>query len=241
MTSFDSGGADDNIVRDLYLFFRLVCQRCSAEWERRVNLNEQFNSKGEAWAEAFASHFGPVAQAEGWGSVDGNVMCPSCMDLMKIRKQVYELTQGDLVQVPIWEFALDEEGQQGQDEATVRPWKKTGFLDPTQGTFIVRAAFRLADGTRYVGYLTLRADRDVSIPAVQPVIVTESGQVMFWYGVLTPDAESLRNAYRSLGGTQVFPIRYESDARLFRGQISGTLTGFLRYRSYADQTVITIK
>jgi len=56
MTSSDSSGVDDNLVRDLYLFFRLVCQRCSAEWERRVNLNEQFNSKGEAWAEAFAAH-----------------------------------------------------------------------------------------------------------------------------------------------------------------------------------------
>jgi len=163
------------------------------------------------------------------------------MDLMKIRKQLYELTPSDLVQVPIWEFALDEEGKKGQDEATVRPWKKTGVLDPTQGTYIVRAAFILADGARHLGYLTLRADRDVSIPAVQPVIVTEHGQVMFWYGVLTPDAERLQNAYWSLGGTQVFPIRFESDARLFRGPVSGTLTGFMRYRSFADQTVITIK
>ena len=163
------------------------------------------------------------------------------MDFLKTRMQVYELTPGDLVQVPIWEFALDEEGKKGQDEATVRPWKKAGVLDPTHGTFIVRAAFILADGTRHLGYLTLRADRDISIPAVEPIIVTAHGQVMFWYGVLTPDAERLQKAYMSLGGTQVFPIRYESDVRLFRGPVSGTLTGFLRYRSYVDQTVITIQ
>jgi hypothetical protein len=37
---------------------------------------------------------------------------------MKIRKQVYELTTDDLELSPIWEFAADEEGEEGQDEAT---------------------------------------------------------------------------------------------------------------------------
>jgi hypothetical protein len=38
---------------------------------------------------------------------------------MKTRKQVYDLTRENLSKFPIWEFALDEEGDEGQDEATV--------------------------------------------------------------------------------------------------------------------------
>ena len=35
---------------------------------------------------------------------------------MKIRKQVYELTISDIEEFPVWEFASDEEGDDGQDE-----------------------------------------------------------------------------------------------------------------------------
>jgi hypothetical protein len=79
-TASDSGSADDNLVRDLYLFFELVCQRCGAGWEPG-NLTEKVSGTGEAWAEAFAAHFGPFAQAEGWRSIDGNVLCPTCLGL----------------------------------------------------------------------------------------------------------------------------------------------------------------
>jgi len=40
------------------------------------------------------------------------------------RKQVYDLTLADLQAAPVWEFALDEEGVAGQDEATVRPYER---------------------------------------------------------------------------------------------------------------------
>jgi hypothetical protein len=49
---------------------------------------------------------------------------------MNFRKQVYELTVEDLRQHPVWEFALDEEGEEGQDEATVRPFVSSGSVDP---------------------------------------------------------------------------------------------------------------
>ena len=41
---------------------------------------------------------------------------------MKISKQVYNLTADDFSAYPVWEFASDEEGEEGQDEATVRPY-----------------------------------------------------------------------------------------------------------------------
>lgn len=67
---------------------------------------------------------------------------------MKIRKQVYELTLDDLRKSPVWEFALDEEGEEGQDEATVRPCEIPAPLDPADGPFIIRALFTLADGAQ---------------------------------------------------------------------------------------------
>ena len=39
----------------------------------------------------------------------------------RVRKQIYKLEHSDLDRFPAWEFALDEEGRAGQDEATVRP------------------------------------------------------------------------------------------------------------------------
>jgi hypothetical protein len=41
---------------------------------------------------------------------------------MRIRKQACELTSQVFEPFSMWEFALDEEGEEGQDEATVRPF-----------------------------------------------------------------------------------------------------------------------
>ena len=95
-----------------------------------------------------------------------------------IRKQVSDLTSQDLAISGVWEFALDEEGEDGQDEATVRPYLFEGPLDCEAGMFIVRARFVLADGTITTGYLTPPVQGDASLGTLQPVIITPSGQVM---------------------------------------------------------------
>ena len=68
-----------------------------------------------------------------------------------VRKQVYELTLDDLEKFPVWEFRLDEEGEEGRDESTVRPYTPPGPLDPADRMFVVRAVFTLADGSRMQG------------------------------------------------------------------------------------------
>ncbi|RLS39287.1 MAG: hypothetical protein DWH81_08730 [Planctomycetota bacterium] len=144
----------------------------------------------------------------------------------KIRKQVYELTLADLQSWPIWEFALDEEGDDNQDEATVRPYPLADPLDPSESTFIVAARFKLADGTQLQGCLTPPSSSDNSLGAVQPQIITERGRVSFWYGRCEPD---LASTYRMLGrnSASVFPIQFESVVRLCEGAVSGTIPGFL--------------
>lgn len=162
---------------------------------------------------------------------------------MKIRKQVYELTPQDLGARPVWEFALDEEGEEGQDEATVRPWEGTEPLNPADGMFVVRAAFTLADGSRFMGYLTPPVQGDRSVGTIQPIIVTPKGQVMFWCGAIAPSAEVIRNAYATLGreATATFPCRYSSEVSLVGGPIAGTVNGFLHFRSFSDRTVVEVR
>lgn len=145
---------------------------------------------------------------------------------LKIRRQVYELTLQDLASSPVWEFALDEEGESDQDEATVRPYSVSGPLNRSDGMFIVAARFHLADGTELHGYLTPPAGNDCGLGILQPQIVTESGQVRFWCGRCPPDTTA---AYQLLGrvSSSVFPIHFESAVPLVGGQISGTVPGFL--------------
>jgi hypothetical protein len=156
-----------------------------------------------------------------------------------IRKQVYELTVTDLVQFPTWEFALDEEGTEGQDEATVRPYPFEEALDPKAGTFVIRATFKLNDGTDMKGYMTTRGppltmrrprDDSLNLGRVQPVIISSGGQVIFWRGIFKPTNEEIEANYRRLGkssSAEVFPLRFSSDVPLLGGPVQGELPGFL--------------
>ena len=157
---------------------------------------------------------------------------------MKIRKQIDELTIEDLQSHPVWEFALDEELEAGQDEATVRPYLASGPVDPGTGVFAVRTQFTLRDGSPFLGYLTPPVE-EVPLPFAyaeddgsstrQPAIVTPLGQVNFWFGWFPPGADTLAEAYRRLGKStdKVFPIHYRTDVDLTSGVVDGQLKGFL--------------
>lgn len=96
-----------------------------------------------------------------------------------LRRQVYELSPADLERHAIWEFALDEEGNEGQDEATVRPYAVDGLLDPADGMFVVRARLTLADGTALMGYITPPVQGETGLSTFQPAVVVPGGQVSF--------------------------------------------------------------
>ena len=148
---------------------------------------------------------------------------------MKIRKQVYELTLEDLETYPVWEFASDEESEEGQDEATVRPYSQSGPADPAYGMLVVSTSFTLADGTRLKGYLTPPPPRSTGIGDIQPEIVTAKGNVSFWYGRRKPSAELISQAYETLGkeSAGVFPVRFTSDVEVVGGPVTGTINGFM--------------
>jgi hypothetical protein len=153
-----------------------------------------------------------------------------------MRKQVYDLTAGDLEAHPVWEHCLDEEGTPGQDEATVRPYDTGGKPVPENaGLVVVRSTLTLANATRYPGYVyyTLELPSEAGsnygpLANLQPSIITPAGQVMFWYGGFAPSREVMDETYRKLGAgaSGVFPVRFASDVPLATGPISGELAGF---------------
>ncbi|WP_093287366.1 hypothetical protein [Solimonas aquatica] len=148
---------------------------------------------------------------------------------MKTRKQVYDLIPADLHQTAVWEFALDEEGEEGQDEATVRPVNVEGSLNTADGMFIVWASFVLADGSHAEGYLTPGVQGDNHLSSVQPAVVAEGGQVSFWCGLVAPERGYLDRCYKVLGKqpNEIFPLSYQSQVNLVGGTISGSIPGFV--------------
>jgi hypothetical protein len=157
------------------------------------------------------------------------------MDTPELRKSVSDLSPDDLAQFPVWEFALDEEGEESQDETTVRPYMLAGELDPSAGMFVVRARFRLADGSQLHGYLTPPVQAEDGLGAMQPVIVTDAGQVLFWWGSILPPAAEISRSYQRLGKAahaRVFPIQFSSDVSILGGPIQGELPGFLHLEDW---------
>ena len=144
----------------------------------------------------------------------------------RIRKQVYELTLEDLSKFPVWEFKVDEEGQ---DESTVRPYTASGPLDPAERMFVVRTVFTLADGSRMQGYCSPPLRDDDSIGILQPIIITNRGQVRFWCGTAAPDSKRLTRSYEWLGKNArcVFPMQFESEVELVGNPVRGSVPGFL--------------
>lgn len=152
------------------------------------------------------------------------------------------MTLGDLSKFPVWEFALDEEGEEGQDEATVRPYEVSGSLDPSEGMFIVRASFILSDGSKMQGYLTPPVQGDDSLGTLQPIIVTAHGQVGFWHGIMSPSPERLAQSYLMLGRDArcVFPLRFESQVELVGGPVRGSLAGFMVLENMETRKIKTL-
>lgn len=162
-------------------------------------------------------------------------------DIVEIRKQVYELAIFDFEQFPVWEFALDEEGVEGQDEATVRPYQFNPPLDPSDGLMVAKADFTLADNTKMDGYLYPTIPEDAIMGLIQPVIIVGQQQVMFWYGIMEPDPNILSENYQLLGKdpNEVFPLKFSSAVVLENGAIEGTIDGFMHKAIGSDTVQIT--
>jgi hypothetical protein len=149
----------------------------------------------------------------------------------RIRKSASALTKDDLVSHPVWEFAGDEEGIEGQDETTVRPYLGALPAERAYG-LLSRADFTSADGRHHIGYVDASPGEGEDIEASLPVIVCDAGQVGFWYGAIIPSELELSENHSKLGSTdnQLFPVKYRSSDGALTEPIEGVITAFMHMR-----------
>ena len=164
------------------------------------------------------------------------------------------MTRDGFDQHPVWEFVLDEETTEGQDEATVRPHEYTGVFDPEPvGMCVVKAEIILNDETSFPGYLYppvswLVSEIDEKVKAerimghIQPTAITQAGQISFWFGILKPGKSEIEEIYTKLGkdSARVFPVRYRSVVDMTSGTVEGTINGFMFLKGFFREIVKTI-
>ena len=126
------------------------------------------------------------------------------------RKPIDQITVADLVDFPIWEFCLDEEGIEGMDETWVRPLVAAAVPNGAY-SLSVAAEFETASGLRVNGLIGVTtAEGEVEI--AYPVLLFD-GKYLFVPSQhdmqIGPDDEKLRRAVvDALGPSPVFPLRY---------------------------------
>ena len=172
--------------------------------------------------------------------LDGAAEGPIASSGPAVRKQVAELQLSDLHEFPIWEFALGEEGLDGQDEETVRPRPDIAQVDPRAGMFLVRAEFAAADGTAFEGFISPDERRHVAY--LQPTIVADGRHLRFWFGTVAPAPAVLETNYRVLGKTppELFPVSYHSLVDTTDGRVAGTLDGFMHYAAGSTSEIVSV-
>ncbi|CAN7235558.1 MULTISPECIES: hypothetical protein [unclassified Variovorax] len=120
------------------------------------------------------------------------------------RKPVDELTASDLEAFPVWEFAMDEEEVEEQDETWVKPVPTSEV--PADGfSLSVAAVLKLANGRVYPGVVFCDTHAGLDIAAV--ALLTTGGRVLF---SKNDSPSEIRRSLKRLGlGRQhVFPLDF---------------------------------
>ena len=159
----------------------------------------------------------------------------------KIRIQFADFNMTHFDISPIWEFATDEEGEEGQDETTLRPRIDLSFPDPSEGLLIVECEFETNSGSKFSGLCS--PSFDDSFSSIQPYILVDNQFVIFWFGVSRPDKETKERLYNILGERpeSLFPVEFKSKlAKADGSKISGQINGFM-WMTLSDRSVTTEK
>ena len=121
------------------------------------------------------------------------------------RKPIDQITVADLVDFPIWEFCLDEEGTEGMDETWVRPLAAAEVPNEAY-SLSVAAEFETASGLRVNGLIGVTtAEGEVEI--AYPVLLFD-GKYLFVPSQHDIDEKFRRAVVDALGPSPVFPLRY---------------------------------
>ncbi|MGI2184073.1 hypothetical protein ACRN9F_17810 [Shewanella oncorhynchi] len=132
-------------------------------------------------------------------------------------KQIYDLTEADLLDCPVWFFPMDETVE---DELTVRPgFKREDYYYDRQ--CIVRTRFETNSGESCVGYIYWGEPKVVE--NLKPTMFLRGECITFWYGMMAPSFDDYSSVMNS--PNKVFPIKFKSDEIDGLASIVGDLDG----------------
>jgi hypothetical protein len=145
-------------------------------------------------------------------------------------KDIADLSLADFQRCPIWEYALDAEGDPRLDECTVRPRPDVSVCEPgtvDAGNTFALTKFVAANGAVFFGSVML--SDEASISALQPTILIGKRRVCFAIPPCEydPTAEIAR-CYRRLrmAPGQLFPISVTPMVQVEGLIASQTIEGF---------------
>jgi hypothetical protein len=126
------------------------------------------------------------------------------------RKPIDQITVADLVDFPIWEFCLDEEGVESMDETWVRPLAAAAVPNEAY-SLSVAAEFETASGLRVnglIGVTTAEGEVEIAYPVLlfdgKYLFVPSQHDMQF----NAADEKLRRAVVDALGPSPVFPLRY---------------------------------
>jgi hypothetical protein len=118
---------------------------------------------------------------------------------LETRKPVTELTPGDFVAFPIWEYALDEETLPGRDETWVRP-VDAKVIEMGLCSLQVATDFRAASGRIFLGFSNVNTwERGIEVEAV---VLLAEGHYMPLYRL-----DEILDAF-GMTEAELFPLSY---------------------------------
>lgn len=141
-------------------------------------------------------------------------------------KQIYDLTEDDINQHPVWYFPMDETVE---DELTIRPVDDLHGLGDAQ--IIVKTEYSDSKGAKYVGYIYWNTPDTVE--DLKPILFTGNNEcISFWNGIVKSpwgDCSPAQQCIRSY-----LPVQYKSYSfdRLY------SLTGVLKGLYYYDDKYV---
>ena len=134
-------------------------------------------------------------------------------------KRLSELTIADLLENEVWEYWMADNIE------FVRASDKTEVTEDTNIAYIVATEFVFKNRSKYLGFCSPNEAGDLEI--IQPVIITDKGQVEFYKeSDWTEDEKDAELSRMGLGGKAVFPVTFITKVKCNRELFSGTLTDF---------------
>jgi len=126
----------------------------------------------------------------------------------RTRKSISDLTQKDIQDFPVWEFATDDEAIEGRDETWVRPLICQSIPSDAY-SLSVRANFKAPTGQEFIGIVSVSTSAEFE--TVHAAILTHDDYIFIPWPSYPEARQSAAEAASqlSIAVNDLFPLHFE--------------------------------